>query len=107
MTSTMRVLVWRRRSKAVMWFGFTLLVGQWSLFYWLTWWVLAVNHCAHLTICARSRDRGCLTPNIAMWVQHLQTRGALVRAHPAGARHTGAAPALGSCCFQCGDLANS
>ncbi len=27
----------RRRSKAVMWLGFSLLVVQWSIFYWLTW----------------------------------------------------------------------
>jgi hypothetical protein len=27
----------RRRSKAVMWTGFVLLIGQWSVFYWLTW----------------------------------------------------------------------
>lgn len=26
-----------RRSKAVMWTGLVALVGQWSLFYWLTW----------------------------------------------------------------------
>mmetsp|Transcript_9907 Transcript_9907/g.29757 ORF Transcript_9907/g.29757 Transcript_9907/m.29757 type:complete len:428 (+) Transcript_9907:110-1393(+) len=30
-----------RRSKAVMWGGFALLVGQFSLFYWLTWYELS------------------------------------------------------------------